>query len=56
MPVQGAASAEDEGCKNSGMMAMIKAMGSSHGDKEGCVICHGGDPAAKDANSASPMA
>ncbi|MBT8130077.1 MAG: cytochrome C, partial [Gammaproteobacteria bacterium] len=62
--VQGAASAKDEGCMachkgieqiredNSGMMAMIKAMGSSHGDKQGCVICHGGDPTAKDAKAA----
>ena len=56
--------AKDEGCischkgieqireDNSGMMAMIKAMGSSHGDSEGCVICHGGDPTAKEAKAA----
>ncbi len=36
----------------SGMMAMIKALGASHGDSEGCVICHGGDPKATEAKAA----
>lgn len=34
------------------MMALIKAMGSGHGDPEGCVMCHGGDPTATDAEAA----
>ncbi len=37
---------------NSAMMAVIKSLGSSHGDKEGCVVCHGGNPKAKDAKTA----
>ncbi len=43
--------------EGSGMMAMIKALGASHGDSEGCVICHGGNPKATDvkaAHSGSP--
>jgi len=42
---------------SSGMMLMIKSLGSSHGDSEGCVMCHGGDPLAADkekAHSGSP--
>ena len=43
---------EDIRADNSGMMAVIKAMGASHGDSEGCVICHGGDPKATEAKAA----
>jgi len=34
------------------MMTMIKALGSGHGDSEGCVMCHGGDPLASDKEKA----
>lgn len=34
------------------MMAMIKALGMGHGDKEGCILCHGGNPQATDAKTA----
>jgi hypothetical protein len=27
------------------MMALIKGIGATHGDSEGCVVCHGGSPA-----------
>ncbi len=43
---------EDIRDPSSGMLAMIKAIGSSHGDKEGCVMCHGGDPKATTAEAA----
>ncbi len=33
---------------SSAMMMQIKAMGAQHGDSEGCVICHGGDPTANE--------
>ncbi len=46
---QGIESIRDEA---SPMMAMIKAIGSTHGDAEGCVVCHGGNPQASDAKSA----
>ncbi len=36
----------------SGMMVLIKALGSGHGDSEGCVMCHGGDPTAAEAEKA----
>jgi len=42
---------------SSAMMTMIKSLGSGHGDSEGCVMCHGGDPLASDkekAHSGSP--
>jgi len=26
------------------MMAMIKGIGAGHGDSEGCIVCHGGNP------------
>jgi hypothetical protein len=38
--------------EKSAMMALIKARGNGYGDPEGCVICHGGDPAAADAGAA----
>ncbi len=38
----GIASIRDE---QSAMMQIIKAKGAMHGDPEGCVICHGGNPA-----------
>ena len=31
---------------NSAMLLSIKALGTQHGDPEGCVICHGGNPKA----------
>ena len=31
---------------NSAMLLSIKALGTQHGDPEGCVICHGGNPGA----------
>ncbi|MGB5706642.1 MAG: hypothetical protein WBM41_07405, partial [Arenicellales bacterium] len=34
------------------MMALIKALGTGHGDPEGCVMCHGGDPTATEADAA----
>ena len=37
---------EDIRENSSAMMMSIKAMGSQHGDGEGCVICHGGNPTA----------
>ena len=43
---------EDIRDQNSGMMAMIKAIGGTHGDGAGCVMCHGGDPAATTAEEA----
>jgi len=30
--------------ENSAMLALIKGRGSLHGDPEGCVVCHGGNP------------
>ncbi len=36
---------EDIRDKNSPMMQLLKSMGAQHGDPEGCVICHGGNPA-----------
>ena len=36
----------------SAMMALIKARGTAHDDPEGCVICHGGDPTATEADKA----
>ncbi len=61
--------AEEKGClacheglkeirdPKSGMMAQIKAMSSAHGDPNGCVLCHGGNPKATtkaDAHTGSP--
>jgi len=37
---------------NSAMMILIKSQGAAHGDPEGCVICHGGNPAVSDAEGA----
>ena len=37
---------EDIRDKNSAMLLSIKALGTQHGDPEGCVICHGGNPKA----------
>ncbi len=34
------------------MMMAIEGMGAAHGDPAGCVICHGGDPAATTADKA----
>ena len=34
------------------MMLQIKALGQQYGDPEGCVICHGGNPKAKEAKEA----
>ncbi|MEN8145602.1 MAG: cytochrome C [Gemmatimonadota bacterium] len=34
------------------MLATIRAMGTGHGDPEGCVVCHGGNPAAATAEEA----
>ncbi len=31
--------------EGTGMLGAIKGMGAAHGDKDGCVICHGGNPA-----------
>lgn len=48
---------EDIRDKNSGMMLAIKAIGGTHGDPGGCVICHGGNPKATnkiDAHKGSP--
>lgn len=36
----------------SSMMTMIKGLGAGHGDAQGCVICHGGDPAATEKGAA----
>ncbi len=58
------ASAEGKGClschdgiedirdKNSPMMLQITAIGGSHGDPAGCVVCHGGNPKGKTAEEA----
>ena len=46
---KGIESIREEG---SGMMSLIKALGASHGDAEGCIICHGGNPKAKTADAA----
>ena len=43
---------EDIRDPNSAMMAMIKAKGASVGDPAGCVVCHGGDPTATEAEKA----
>ncbi len=43
---------EDIRDRNSPMMLQIKAMGSANGDAEGCVVCHGGNPAGKDYETA----
>jgi hypothetical protein len=43
--------------ESSAMMLLIKAMGGGHGDANGCVVCHGGNPQATtktDAHSGSP--
>ncbi len=37
---------EDIRADDSTMMIMIKSMSAQHGDPEGCVLCHGGDPTA----------
>jgi len=56
--IPGAAPAADSGCISchngiedirddaSTMMIMIKSISAQHGDPEGCVLCHGGDPTA----------
>ncbi len=38
--------------ENSAMMQLIKALAVPHGDAGGCVICHGGDPTATEAEAA----
>ncbi len=38
--------------ETSAMLAAIKGMGGQHGDPEGCVVCHGGDPKADTAEKA----
>ena len=43
---------EDIRENSSAMMMSIKAMGTQHGDGEGCVICHGGNPTADTAEEA----
>ena len=43
---------EDIRSPDSGMMAAIRGLGVLHGDPEGCVICHGGNPEAVEADSA----
>jgi hypothetical protein len=51
---------EDIRDPNSAMMALIKAKGAPLGDPEGCVVCHGGNPAetkdAAKAHAGSPEA
>jgi hypothetical protein len=37
---------EDIRADDSTMMIMIKSISAQHGDPEGCVLCHGGDPTA----------
>ena len=37
---------------SSGMMQLIKALSNQHGDPAGCVLCHGGDPTATEADKA----
>ena len=37
---------EDIRDAGSAMMVMIKTLGNTYGDSEGCVICHGGNPSA----------
>jgi len=43
---------EDIRDKNSTMMIMIKSISATHGDPEGCVLRHGGDPTATEADQA----
>ena len=43
---------EDIRDQKSGMMAMINSLGTTHGDADGCIMCHGGDPTASEANAA----
>lgn len=43
---------EDIRDENSTMMIMIKSISASHGDPDGCVLCHGGDPTATAADKA----
>lgn len=38
--------------ENLGMMQMIQRTGQRHGDPDGCVVCHGGNPGAKKAKKA----
>jgi hypothetical protein len=38
--------------ETSAMMLQIKGVGSAHGDANGCVVCHGGDPKANTAKAA----
>ena len=38
--------------KDSAMLFAIKAIGATHDDEAGCVVCHGGDPAATTAEAA----
>jgi hypothetical protein len=40
---------------NSAMMAMIRGLGAPHGDAEGCVVCHGGNPAEKEDKAKAHM-
>ena len=37
---------------DSGMMIAIRGIGGLHGDPEGCVVCHGGNPDAVEADAA----
>ena len=43
---------EDIRASDSPMMLMINAFSVTHGDKDGCVMCHGGDPTATTAEKA----
>jgi hypothetical protein len=45
--------------EGSAMLAAIQAMGQAAGDPDGCVVCHGGNPAAttiEDAHAGAPQA
>ncbi len=43
---------EDIRDPSSAMMLQIKGIGAANGDPEGCVVCHGGNPAGKDYETA----
>ncbi len=43
---------EDIRDQKSGMMALINALSAQHGDSNGCILCHGGDPTATEAEAA----
>ena len=46
---QGLTTIREEGSE---MLKQIREIGKSHGDKNGCVVCHGGNPKATSAKSA----